>query len=350
MTNTSPCATAMARETAEAPAAVARQLAAASPALASLGERLRRNPPPVVVTCARGSSDHAAGYLKYLVEITLGIPCCSMGASVVSVYDAPLRVKDALFVTISQSGRSPDILALQAAAKAAGALTVAFVNDETSPAAREADLCVPLSAGPETSVAATKSFVASLAAAAQLVARWTGDANLMAAIARLPDTLALLPDAAGAARWGAAARLLAQAQSLYVLGRGPSLPIAFEAALKLKETCALHAEAFSAAEVMHGPLELVDEAFPVLAFSPQDRSRPGMVQALGRLRAQGAAVLAVEPADGGRDRLPFADPGHPLLEPLAMIQAFYRCAEQVSRLRGRDPDRPRSLMKVTETV
>jgi glucosamine--fructose-6-phosphate aminotransferase (isomerizing) len=342
--------TAMARETAEAPAAVARQFAAASPALQALGERLRRDPPPVVVTCARGSSDHAAGYLKYLVEIVLGIPCCSMGASVVSVYDAPLKVKDALFVTISQSGRSPDILALQAAARKAGAYTAAFVNDETSPAAAEADLCVPLLAGPETSVAATKSLVASLAAAAQLVARWSGDAGLLAAVERLPETLAREPDEAGAARWSEAAATLAQAQSLYVLGRGPSLPIAFEAALKLKETCALHAEAFSAAEVMHGPMELVDEAFPVLAFSAQDRSREGFVGALERLRGQGAALLAVEPGPDAQGRLPYADPGHPLLEPVAMIQAFYRCAEQVARLRGRDPDRPRSLKKVTETV
>ncbi|MFO1149808.1 MAG: SIS domain-containing protein [Alsobacter sp.] len=345
-----PASTAMARETAEAPAAVARQLAAASPALARLGERLRADPPPVVITCARGSSDHAAGYLKYLVEIVLGVPCCSMGASVVSVYDAPLKVKHALFITISQSGRSPDILALQAAAKKAGAFTAAFVNDETSPAAAEADLCVPLSAGAETSVAATKSFVASLAAAAQLVARWSGDAGLLAAVQRLPETLARQAGAPGADRWGEAAAALAQAQSLYVLGRGPTLPIAFEAALKLKETCALHAEAFSAAEVMHGPLELVDEAFPVLALSAQDRSREGFLGALGRLRAQGAALMAVEAGPDAPGRLPYSDPGHPLLEPVAMIQAFYRCAEQVARLRGRDPDRPRSLKKVTETV
>lgn len=343
-------ATAMARETAEAPDAIARQLAAAREPLRELGERLGRKMPPVLVTCARGSSDHAANYLKYIVEIVLGVPCCSMGASVVSVYDAPLRVRDALFVTISQSGRSPDILALQAAARAAGAFTVALVNDDTSPAAREADLCVPLSAGPETSVAATKSFVASLAAAAHLVARWSGDAGLLDAVERLPESLAAMPDAAGAARWTEAAQTLAAAQSLYVLGRGPSFPIALEAALKLKETSALHAEAYSAAEVMHGPLELVDEDFPVLAFSPQDRSRPGFAATLDRLRQAGAAVLAVEPGAGGPGQLPYADPGHPLLEPIAMIQAFYRCVEQVARLRGRDPDRPRMLKKVTETI
>jgi glutamine---fructose-6-phosphate transaminase (isomerizing) len=350
----------MARETAEAPAALARQLVAAAGPLRELGERLRRKTPPVLVTCARGSSDHAANYLKYAVEIGLGVPCCSIGASVVSVYKAPLQVRDALCITISQSGRSPDILALQAAAKAAGAFTVAFVNDETSPAAQEADLCVPLSAGPETSVAATKSFVASLAAAAQLVGRWSDDAALLAALDRLPETLAVLPDEAGAARWWHAARMLADEQSLYVLGRGPSFPIALEAALKLKETSAVHAEAYSAAEVMHGPLELVGQDFPVLAFSPQDRSRPGFAATLNRLRASGATVLAVEPGQDGTGpseteqaasgSLPYADPGHPLLEPITMIQAFYRCVEQVARLRGRDPDRPQMLKKVTETV
>lgn len=351
MTQPSPDdATAMARETAEAPEAVARQLTATAEVMRELGARLTSRTPPVVVTCARGSSDHAAAYLKYLVEIVLGVPCCSMGASVVSVYDAPLKVRDALFITISQSGRSPDILALQAAAKAAGATTVAFVNDASSPAATEADLCVPLSAGPERSVAATKSFIASLAAAAQLVGHWSGQADLLDALQALPEVLARSVALSRGERWAEASARLAEAGSLYVLGRGPSYPIAQEAALKLKETCALHAEAYSAAEVMHGPLELVGDGFPVLAFSPQDRSREGMEAALRRLREAGAEVLAVEPGPDGPGRLPYAAPGHALLEPIAMVQAFYGCAERTARRLGRDPDRPKLLKKVTETV
>ena len=341
--------TAMARETAEAPAAVARQFERNAVAVRALGARLRAAPPPVVVTCARGSSDHAAWYLKYLIEIVLGVPCCSMGASVASIYDAPLKLRGALFVTISQSGRSPDILALQAAAKAAGAYTVALVNDETSPAAAEADLCLPLCAGPETSVAATKSFVASLAAAARLVAEWAEDEALLNGLENLSCALAKAPDAT-AGPWAGAVETLAHAGSLYVLGRGPSLPIAAEAALKLKETSALHAEAFSAAEVMHGPFELVGEGFPVVCFSPRDASRPGMLDTLARLRTTGAPVLAVEAGPVAPGRLPFADPGHRFLEPITMIQSFYHCVERVARLLGRDPDRPQRLRKVTETI
>jgi glucosamine--fructose-6-phosphate aminotransferase (isomerizing) len=338
--------TAMARETAQAAEAVERQFRENRAAFDALGKRLAARPPRLVATCARGSSDNAAFYLKYLVEIALGLPCCSIGASVVSVYDAPLKLDDALFVTVSQSGRSPDVVALQAAARKAGAFTVALVNDATSPVANEADLCLPLHAGPETSVAATKSFVASLAAAARIVSAWAGEAAWAAATDRLPEALA----AASQVRWEGAPEVIAEAGSLYVLGRGPSYPIALEAALKLKETCAIHAEAYSAAEVMHGPLELVGEDFPVLVFSPGDRARPGMVEAIARLRAAGATVLAVEPGPGEAGRLPYADPGHPFLEPVSMVQSFYRCAEETARLRGRDPDRPRMLRKVTETV
>jgi glutamine---fructose-6-phosphate transaminase (isomerizing) len=163
---------AMAREAAEAPEAVARFLARNDGALKMLGARLRQHPPPVILTSARGSSDHAAGYFKYLIEIMTGVPCCSMGASVVSVYGAKLAVKDAVCITISQSGMSPDIVALQAAARAAGAYTVALVNAEDSLVANRADLVLPLCAGPEKSVAATKSFIAACAASAAIAAHW----------------------------------------------------------------------------------------------------------------------------------------------------------------------------------
>ena len=176
-------------EASEAPEAVARFLQHNGKALRELGQRLRKSDPPVVITSARGSSDHAAGYLKYLVEIALGIPCASVGASVASVYGAPLKVSNGLAVTISQSGKSPDIVALQEAAKASGALTVALVNVENSPAATTADVCLPLCAGPEQSVAATKTFIVSLVAAACVVAHWRNDAALLDAIQQLPDQL-----------------------------------------------------------------------------------------------------------------------------------------------------------------
>ena len=338
--------TAMARETAEAPEAVARGLEANAGALRDLARRLVARPPAVVVTSARGSSDHAANYLKYLVEILLGIPCASMGASVVSIYDSPLQVKDALVVTVSQSGRSPDILAFQETARRRGGLTVALVNDQTSPLAQGADICLPLNAGAETSVAATKSFIASLAAIAALAGAWAEDENLARAVAGLPETLARALDY----RWEAAEPVLVEARSLYTLGRGPAFPVAQEAALKLKETCGLHAEAYSSAEVMHGPLELVGASFPVVVFAPGDAARPTTVDTIARLRRTGAHVMAVEPGTASAGRLAYPPSDHPFVDPIVMAQVFYRLAETVAQARGHDPDRPRWLSKVTKTT
>lgn len=333
--------TRMRDEALETPQAVARFLDRNGPALADLGARLRAAPPACLFTNARGSSDHAATFFKYLAEIVLGVPVASVGASVVSVYGARLRVAGGLCLTISQSGQSPDIIALQAAARAGGARAVALVNDATSPAAQQADLCLPLMAGPELSVAATKSQIVSMVGGAALVAHWADDAALLAAVARLPDTLA----AAAALDWQALPRDLADAGSLYVLGRGPGLAVAAETALKLKETCGIHAEPHSLAEVMHGPLEILGQGFAVLALTPPDAALPAAQAALDRLRGTGARVVVAGP--GG---LPCADTGHPLLDPVAMMLSAYLAIEALARLRGRDPDRPRQLAKVTRTV
>ena len=330
----------MARELAEAPEAVARFLQHNAEALKDIGIRLRQKPPPAIITSARGSSDSAAGYFKYLAEILTGIPCSSMGASVVSVYGAKLQLRNGLCLTVSQSGKSPDIVALQEAARQAGALTVALVNVEGSPAALAADVYLPLQAGPELSVAATKSFIVSLVAGAAIVAHWLDRQDLLAAISTLPEQLTK----ASKLDWPEAVDLARDAESLYILGRGPSLPIAAETALKLKETCAVHAEAYSIAEVMHGPLELLGEGFPVLAYSPADESRQSSRSALSAMRKTGASVIVVE--DGG---LPYERTNHPLLDPISMIQTAYRFVEATAVARGRDPDRPRLLKKVTET-
>lgn len=331
----------MRKEALEAADAVARFLDRNRPALKELGSRLNDAPPPIVITSARGSSDHAAGYFKYLAEILLGVPCASVGASVVSVYGAKLKVRDGLCLTISQSGKSPDIVAFQQAARQADALTVALVNVAASPAAQHADICLPLHAGAELSVAATKSFIVSLAAGAAVVAQWSGRTEVISAVDHLPEVLA----AAARIEWPELEALATTAESLYVLGRGPSLPIAAETALKLKETCAIHAEAYSFAEVMHGPLELLGESFPVLAYSPEDASRASSREAIGRLRRTGAHVLVAE-----HDGLPYAPTGHPLLDPISMIQTAYLAIERVAVAHGRDPDRPHLLKKVTETI
>ncbi|MBB4018330.1 glucosamine--fructose-6-phosphate aminotransferase (isomerizing) [Chelatococcus caeni] len=338
--------TEMERETREAPQAVARLLDASLDDLAALGRRLSGMAPPVVATCARGTSDHAAGYLKYLLEIATGTPVASLGPSLASVYDAPLRLRGAVLFTISQSGQSPDIVALQAAARAAGALTVALVNVDDSPVAQAADVAIPLQAGVERSVAATKSFIAAAAAAATIVAAWAGDERLLAAIRGLPQSLA----EALAADWSALEEPLSTASSCYMVGRGPALAIAQEAALKSKETAAIHAEAFSTAEIMHGPLRLVRADFPILAFLPEDRAAAAGRAALQRLQAAGGHVFPAATADAPGKRLPVAATGHAHLDPLSMAVSFYGLMEKVSRLRGFDPDRPPHLLKVTETV
>lgn len=330
----------MAQEAAEAPQAVARFLARNGESLAELGRRLRHAPPPLALTSARGSSDNAAGYFKYLCEILTGVPCASVGASVVSLYGASLKARGALCLTISQSGQSPDIVALQEGARAAGALSVALVNTEASPVARHADVCLALEAGAERSVAATKSFIVSCAAAAAIVAHWTEDEVLLSALGHLPAALA----EAGEITWGGFGDFARDAGSLFVLGRGPSLAIAQETALKLKETCALHAEAYSVAEVMHGPWELMGEGFPVLVYAPRDAAFATTRDAVDKMRRAGADVRVV-----GED-LAHAASGHPLLDPLAMVATAYQAIAALAVDLGRDPDRPRLLRKVTQTL
>ena len=339
--------TLMAAEIDQAAAAARRQLVLNARATDEIAWRLRARKPAFVVTIARGSSDHAALFLKYAVEIRLGLACASLGPSIASLYRAPLRLGGAVAVTISQSGRSPDIVVMQQAAKDAGATTIALVNDVQSPAAEEADALLPLHAGPEHSVAATKSMIASLVAGVSLVARWGEDEELTAALDRLPAILKASDDPPPEAL----VAVLARAGSLFVIGRGATFAIAAEAALKLKETSAIHAEAFSSAEVLHGPAGIIAPGFPVLAFAPADEAREGFFDTVDRLAAFGAVPLVVDVALHPRwPTLAAADGGHPLLTPIVALHAFYRLAEAVARRRGRDPDQPPHLMKVTRTV
>lgn len=339
--------TLMFQEAAEAGAAVARMLTANRAAITTLAQRLRATPPAVVVTCARGSSDHAATYGKYLIETSCGIPVASAAPSVASVYAAPPRAAGphaTLCIAISQSGRSPDLLATVAAQQAAGAHLVALVNDTGSPLAEAADTLIALEAGPEKSVAATKSYIAALAALAALTAAWAEDAALRTAVDELPEQLAR----AWALDWSSMGTMLAEARNLFVIGRGLGLGIAQEAALKLKETCALHAEAFSAAEVRHGPMAIVDVGFPVIALAGSDAAGDDVRDAAATFAGRGAHVsLADASRDGAGD--PPALRAHPAIEPILMIQSFYRMANMLSVTRGLDPDAPRHLSKVTRT-
>lgn len=340
-------ATAMLREAREAPQVVARLLASNADLCRDLGERLRASPPPFAVTCARGSSDNAATFAKYLLEIHSGLVTASVGPSVTSVYEARPRMRDALFLAVSQSGRSPDILHLANAGREDGALTVALVNDTSSPLASTCEVVLPLHAGPEKSVAATKSFIAALAAGLQLVAHWSQDQDLLKALDALPDVL----DQASATDWSAALPMLSDANNLFVVGRGVGFAVAQEAALKLKETSGVHAEAMSAAELMHGPWTLAGDHFPILVLSQRDETLSGVNDLVTKLNEQGVPVVVAGAAEGPASvMLPSVENIHPYLAPIAMIQSFYPLVNAIALTRGRNPDNPPRLRKVTETV
>jgi glutamine---fructose-6-phosphate transaminase (isomerizing) len=333
-------------ETGEAAEAVARLLAREEKTFGELGRVVAERRPPVVTVAARGSSDHAVSFFKYLFEITCGIPVASIGPSVASIYGAALKVPGGLHITVSQSGASPDIIAVQEEAKRGGALTVAVVNVDDSPLARGADIVLPIHAGAERSVAATKSFIASAAALAAITQAASGSAALAAGLARLPDALG----AACEADYEPALPLILEARSLFTAGRGPGFAISLEAALKAKETAKLHAEAFSLAELMHGPMQLVEEGFPILAFVPEDEALASSQAVMEKLRALGARLVAFSSRAPGPDTISVPTTGHGQLDPLAALAAYYRLVERLARERGLDPDSPDKLKKVTETI
>ncbi|MBA3453530.1 MAG: SIS domain-containing protein [Deltaproteobacteria bacterium] len=331
----------MAREAGEAAAGARRQITTCFDRFAELADRLRARPPNMIVTCARGSSDHAATYGKYLLETTVGRVVASMGPSIASTYGRVPILDGALFLAISQSGRSPDLLRLTKTARAAGALVVAIVNDTTSPLAANAEIVLPLCAGVETSVAATKSFLLTGVAFLQLAAAWTDDPELRSAVAAAPDMLA----AAAALDWIPGLSALASATSLFVIARGVGLGAAAEIALKLKETCRLHAEAFSAAELHHGPIALVGPGFPIIALGQNDATLPATRDAITHVSALGATVHST--LDGS---LPEISGVPAVLAPLCHVQSFYLAVPQLAAARGHDADTPSHLRKVTETI
>lgn len=335
----------MRREIDEIPDAVRRLLDGSGAALADAGKALDKLQPVMVATIARGSSDHAASFLKYAIELTASRPVASIGPSIKSIYGRELKLAGCAAIGISQSGKSPDIVAMMQSARRNGALTIALTNTAGSALAEASDLPIGLAAGVEQSVAATKSFVSSVVAGLSILGHWTGDATLLGALERLPDLLG----EATRTDWSVLLRALDGHNSLYVLGRGPALAIAAEAALKFKETCGVHAEAYSAAEVLHGPARIVERGFPVLVLAARDAAEPGVVEVAGKLSRQGAAILATSAGVPAGQQLSFVATGHPLTDALALIVSFYGFAETLSRHRGFDPDRPPHLKKVTET-
>ncbi len=336
----------MRREIDEMPDVVERMLKRSAEAIANAADAFRAANPGFIVTVARGSSDHAAHFLKIACEIELGLLGASVGPSLSSLYGVTPKAANAVSFSISQSGQSPDIVAMTNALQRGGAMTIALVNTLPSPLADAAEYVIDLASGPERSVAATKSFVCSVVAGLAIIARLSPSPTLGQALDRFPDRLseALLCD------WSGMGRVLQDARSVFVLGRGPTLAIANEVALKFKETCGVHAEAYSAAEVMHGPVELVEPAFPVLAIAARDGAETSIVASADALAARGASVFATSFLCKNARSLPVPEGGHPLLNALLPIAPYYGLIEALSRRLGRNPDRPERLSKVTETL
>ena len=335
----------MLEEAREAPVAVARQLASDVQQYQDFGAYLRAQPPQSILTVARGSSDHAAHYLAYLIMVRLGQLVTSLPMSLVTLYDSKIACQGLLSMALSQSGQSPDLVAPTRLFSEGGACTVAFVNQADSPLGRAAKWLFPLHAGAELSVAATKSFIAQLVAGARLVAAWQQDAELSAALADLPTVLMCAVNA----DWSAAVQALRDADRLFVIGRGTGLPVALEAALKFKETCGIQAEAFSGAEVMHGPMALIEQGYPLLVLAPRGAAQAGLLALAEQMRARGARVLLAAPLGTPGANLPTIETGTPDLDPISMIQSFYPMVEALARERGLNPDQPPHLAKVTRT-
>jgi glucosamine--fructose-6-phosphate aminotransferase (isomerizing) len=324
---------------------VAMQLTQERERYAELGRRLRAAPPAAILTLARGSSDHAANYCAYLIMTRLGRIVASLPMSLITLVNAPLQTRNALAIAISQSGQSPDVIEPIRYFRNGGATTVALVNDAASPLAEAAEWSIPLHAGRELSVAATKSFIASLVAGALLVGHWQDNPAFLAAIEALPDAL----ERAGNCDWSAALEVLVPAKNIMVVGRGVSFPLALESALKFKETSAIQAEAFSGAEIKHGPMALIDEGYPLLIFATRGPTQAGLLQLAAEMRERGANVLLAAPNDIAERELTLPTAAAPDLDPAPAILAFYLLAAQLAVARGMDPDRPRHLQKVTRT-
>ncbi|WP_017932096.1 SIS domain-containing protein [Robiginitomaculum antarcticum] len=336
----------MFKEAGEAHMRVRDQLMLNKPDMSRLASQLQRSPPQFVMTCGRGSSSHAGVYARYLIETQLGIPVLPAAPSLNSVYAVKQKLDGVLFLAISQSGESPDILASAQAAKSGGAYVVAIVNNEASPLAALSHMVIPIHAGEEKSVAATKTFICTLSAIADLVARWGKISKLSEGLNSLPVKL----KKAFQINWDTTVNDLENTQSLFVISRGFGLGIAKEAALKFKETCGIHAEAFSAAEIKHGPMALVNKGFPVMIFSTSDNSQSSIDDVAQLFISRESHIFATGRSYNGSVRLPTVESALPELLPIISIQTFYRFINALSFRRGLDPDMPEYLSKITKTV
>jgi glutamine---fructose-6-phosphate transaminase (isomerizing) len=332
------------KEAREAPTLIAAGLLENHQKIAELARRLSANPPGIILTAARGSSNTAALWLRTFAAIKLGWPHGSLDLSSISVYHSEIRLDNALVVFISQSGASPDLLAVAEHARSQGALSVGLVNDTSSPLASAVEIMLPLNAGLERSVAATKTCLAAFALTSALVEacrEGTGADTLMR-----PDYLTRWSDL----DWSGLADFFTDTQSAYIVGRGPGLAVAQEMALKLKEVAGIHAEAMSAAELLHGPIAIASPAMPALLVAAGDAGDSSIKEAAVRLKAVGSRVIAIGVNETADVHLPIISTNDPYLRLMGSLQAFYMALPALAARRGRNPDVPPALMKVTRTT
>ena len=317
-----------------------------------------------VLYAARGTSDNAAVYGKYLATIHAGLPAGLAVPSSATVYDTPLDLRDCLVIGISQSGETPDVAEYVAHARRAGAFTIAITNDDDSLLARQADTVLATHAGRERAVAATKTFTSQLAVLALFWATWCDDAALLRALADdVPDAmraaLSLDAEIVEIAQW------LRFSERLLVAARGYNFATALEAALKFKETSYIGAMPYSAADLMHGPIAMVEPGYPALLFALPGPALAAMRTLEDDLLARGAEPVVVE--NGGRPqaartaggaataapgsrRLVLPREAPEALSPLAAIVPAQLLAAHLAAARGVDPDKPRGLHKITRTL
>ena len=338
-------------ELVEQPAALARLLDEADAEIAALVEDLSARDVGQVLIAARGSSDNAARYAQYVLGARNRLLVALAAPSLISCYRTPPRLPATLAVGVSQSGRSPDVVGVVADARGQGCPTVALTNDAGSPLAQAADTVIALRAGPERSVAATKTYLCSLGAFALLSAHLAGDPGALAALQAVPDAVGrVLDDAIAAAE---PLRALADAARWTVIGRGFNLATAFEVALKIKELTGAVAEPYSAADFLHGPIGAVGAGQPVLLVAPRDAAARSVAELVGPLRDRGARLVAIT---DDADLLAAADVALPLpagtpdwLVPLLAVVPGQMLALQLALARGVEVDAPHGLSKVTET-
>lgn len=338
--------TKMRSEIEDIPDVLQRLLANSNGSVLAAAQELRKLDPRIIITIARGSSDHAAAYLKYAIELTANIPVASIGPSIASIYGKSLKLEKTASISISQSGKSPDIVQMAESTAKNGALAIALTNDNKSPLGQVSSHTIDICAGAEISVAATKTFVNSIVTGLMMLAYWQEDQHLLEALRKLPEQATR----AIQCNWQPLNDRLKDDSSLYILGRGPSLAIANEVALKFKETCQIHAEAYSSAEVLHGPVSIVNEGYPVLVLAARDASGQSIVGTADQLAEQGADVYATSKQSKKPRQLDFIESGHPLTDPLLLIVTFYSFIENLARQRGLNPDIPPNLNKVTRTI